>query len=316
MYFAKKIAMSNNWFVIINPTSGNGKSSKKIDSIQQLFKKYKIQVTTVLTTYRHHEKILIQEALKKGFNKFICVGGDGTLHHIINGIMQQNIVKSDQIKLAVIPVGTGNDWVKTYHIPNNIEKAVALIKNEHTVLQDVGKIKVLSNNHISFFNNAAGIGFDGYVVHKIASFKKLGSITYLLAALISFFKFKKSNILINSDTKNIESKIFMITVGLCRYSGGGMQLTDFKNHKPGNFDMTLVKNITLRKVLLNIKKLFNGKIIQLKEVDALHTQSLKITVKDNHLPYIQADGELLGSGNCEINIIKNAIQFVIPNVKI
>ena len=230
--------------------------------------------------------------------------------------MQQNIIKSNKIKVAVIPVGTGNDWVKTYNIPNNLEKAVALIKNEFTVLQDIGKIKVLSNDRISFFNNAAGLGFDAYVVHKISTFKKLGSMTYLVSALTSFFSYKKSEMIINTGTKNIKSKIFMITIGLCKYSGGGMQLTDYKNHKSGYFDLTLIKNITLKKVIFNIKKLFNGKIIHLKEVDALHSKSLKITIPENHLPYIQADGELLGSGNCEINIIEKAIQFVVPNVKI
>ncbi|MCK4561310.1 MAG: diacylglycerol kinase family lipid kinase [Flavobacteriaceae bacterium] len=307
--------MHNNWFTIVNPTSGNGLSFKKLNFIKKYFKKYEIPVTIVLTEYIHHEKILVKQALKEGYNKFISVGGDGTLHHIVNGIMQQNIVKSNQVKIGVIPVGTGNDWVKTYKISNKIEKAIAIIKKENTILQDIGKINILSNNNITYFNNLAGIGFDGYVVKRISSYKKLGSIAYLLGGLTSFFTYKKSNLIVSIGNNKIESKIFMISVGLCKYSGGGMQLTDYKNHKNGLFDITLIKNITLKKILLHIKKLYNGKIIHLKEVENIQEENLKIKVLQNPLPYIQADGELLGQGNLEINIIKNAIQFIVPNIK-
>lgn len=108
--------MNKNWFVIVNPTSGNGKFLKKLNFIKKQFQKNNIDITMVITKYIHHEKTLVQQAIIDGFTKFISVGGDGTLHHIINGIMQQNIVKTSEIKVAVIPVGTGNDWVKTYKI--------------------------------------------------------------------------------------------------------------------------------------------------------------------------------------------------------
>jgi len=309
--------MYNNWFTIVNPTSGNGKSLKKLNLIKKYFKKYKITVTIILTEYTHHEKILVKQAIKEGFTKFISVGGDGTLHHIVNGIMQQNIIQTNLIKVAVIPVGTGNDWVKTYQIPNKIEQAISLIKKENTIYQDIGKIKIFNNNNnITYFNNLAGIGFDGFIVKRISTYKKLGSIAYLLGGLTSFFTYKKSNLIVYIGNTKIESKIFMISVGLCKYSGGGMQLTDYKNHKNGLFDITLIKNITLKKVLIHIKKLYNGKIIHLKEVENIQEESIKIKVLQKPLPYIQADGELLGQGSLEISIIKNAIQFVVPNVKI
>jgi len=308
--------MYNNWFTIVNPTSGNGKSLKKLNLIKKYFKKYKITVTIILTEYTHHEKILVKQAIKEGFTKFISVGGDGTLHHIVNGIMQQNIIQTNLIKVAVIPVGTGNDWVKTYQIPNKIEQAISLIKKENTIYQDIGKIKIFNNNNnITYFNNLAGIGFDGFIVKRISTYKKLGSIAYLLGGLTSFFTYKKSNLIVYIGNTKIESKIFMISVGLCKYSGGGMQLTDYKNHKNGLFDITLIKNITLKKVLIHIKKLYNGKIIHLKEVENIQEESIKIKVLQKPLPYIQADGELLGQGSLEISIIKNAIQFVVPNVK-
>ena len=304
--------MQKKWFVIINPTSGNGKSLKRINFIKKQLKIQQIPFTIVTTKYRYHEILLVQNAIKQGFNKFINVGGDGTLHYIINGIMLQKNIITNTIKIAVIPVGTGNDWVKTYKIPTNIKKTIEIIKKENTIYQDIGYLKLLDTNKIHYFNNIAGIGFDAYVVTKLSKLKKLGSISYLLAGLIGFLNYKKSKILIHIKDKKITSKIFMISIGLCKYSGGGMQLTDYKNHKPSFFDITLIKNITLSKVILNIKKLYNGSIFTLKEVEKYQVKKIKIRNLNTKIPfYIQADGELLGKGNVDISIIKNAIQFIV-----
>ncbi len=302
--------MNDNWYTIINPTSGSGKSLRQLNLIKNLFKKNNLNTTIVLTEYIHHEKELVQTAIKQGYTKFICVGGDGTLHHIINGIMSQKTIATNKIKVGVIPVGTGNDWVKTYKIPNKIEGAIQIINKGKTIFQDIGYLKLLDTNTELYFNNLAGIGFDAFVVRRISSFKKIGTIAYLLGGIISFFSYKKNKLHVIIDNKNIKTKIFMISIGLCKYSGGGMQLTDFKKHKNGVFDITLIKNITLIKVLLHLKKLYNGKIIHLKEVETHQSKSL--TILSNKSAYIQADGELLGKGNVEINIIKNAIQYVVP----
>jgi len=302
--------MNSNWYTIINPTSGNGKSLKHLDFIKKEFIKNNINTTIVLTKYIHHEKELVLLAIKNGYTKFISVGGDGTLHHIVNGIMNQTIIESNKIKVAVIPVGTGNDWVNTYQIPNNIKQVVKIIKKENTFLQDIGQISLLDKKDKLYFNNLAGIGYDAFVVKRILNYKKLGSLTYLIAGLVSFFNFKKEFIHVTIAEKIIKSKIFMISIGLCKYSGSNMQLTDYKNHTQGFFDITLIKNITLFKIIKNIHKLYNGKLFDLEEVATYKNKTILIT--SNNSLYIQADGELLGKGNVEINIITKAIQFIIP----
>lgn len=304
--------MNSIWYTIINPTSGNGRISKNLDHLRSLFLKFDIPVVFVLTEFKHQEEKLVQEGIVKGYTKFICVGGDGTLHHMVNGIMNQKFIKTNKIKLAVIPVGTGNDWVKTYRIPKNFERAVQIIKYENSIYQDIGLIKFISNKKSIYFNNVAGIGFDAFVVEKISSFKKLGSIAYLFGSLISFYSYKKSRLQIRSDNISEKSKIFMLSIGLCKFSGGGMQLTDYKNKIDGFFDITLIRNIKLYKILLHLPKLYNGKIDDLKEVSTFHEKSLKIISKDTKYPFIQADGELLGIGDIELDLIPNAIKFIIP----
>lgn len=303
--------MNNIWYVILNPTSGNGKGLKNLDRLKYLFLKYNIPVKIVKSKFSKHEKILTQDAIKKGFYKIISVGGDGTLHHIINGVMSQSKVKTSSIKIAVIPLGTGNDWAKTYNIPSNMELAIKIIKSEKFIYQDIGKINLIDSNDNFYFNNIAGVGFDAYVVNKVNSIKQLGAMAYLIGGITSFINFKQSNLSIELDKIKEISKIFMINIGLCKYSGGGLRLTDHDNHKEGFFDVTVIKEIKLLKVLLNIKKLFNGNLRKLKEVNFSNNKVIIIKIKDTHIPYIQADGEIIGKGNSVFTVVNKAIKFIV-----
>ena len=300
----------NKWFLILNPTSGNFKGKNKIDHLKEQFKNNNISTEFAITKYKKHDFELTQNAIKKGFRKFICIGGDGTLHYIVNGIMQQNKVATNTIKIAVIPIGTGNDWVKTYEIPKNIKKAISIIKNEKTIEQDIGKIKIKGNQQTFYFNNMAGIGFDGLVVKNHHQFKKIGSLSYLISTLFSYNNYRDNSIEIKFDNQNFTTSLFLLSIGICKYSGGGMQLTNFKDHKKGFFDITLIKKIDFNTILKSIFKVFKGNIINIKEFNFYKTSSLSINYK-KYKPLIQADGELLGKGNCTIDIINNAIQFVI-----
>jgi diacylglycerol kinase family enzyme len=197
--------MKPNWFVIVNPTSGNGNGSRKIDKLRKLFLKYKLSVKMVISRYAKHEKKLCRDAISAGFFKIISVGGDGTLHHIVNGVMSQTKVESSNIIIGVIPIGTGNDWVKTYNISLNLEMAIKAIKSEKYIYQDIGKIKISQHSDHYYFNNIAGVGFDAYVVNKIKSLKQVGAMAYLIGGLLGFLNFKQSYLSIQQD--NFKKKI-------------------------------------------------------------------------------------------------------------
>ncbi len=297
--------MNNHWFIIINPTSGNSKYKKYIP---KLLKSNDIVFQYKFTEYKNHEIELVQNAISNGYRKIISVGGDGTLHNIVNGIMSQNFVNSTDIKAAVFPTGTGNDWVKTYGITNNI----TIIKQEKTTLQDIGKIYLEKDRSTIYFNNLAGIGFDGHVVNYINKYKKLGFISYLIGGIVGFSTYKPIDLKIIINQTEINIKSLMVLIGICKYSGGGMQLTKNVNSTDGLFDITIIKNINIMTLLVNILKLYNGKIVNHKKVTTYKTNKIKVIITDENSPYIQADGELIKTSDFEINLILKAIQFVTP----
>ena len=305
------MSIKNDFFLIVNPNSGRKNFRKSWTLIQNLLNVKKLSYDFELTRFKKDEIRLVQKAITSGFRKIIVVGGDGTFHHTVNGIMNQTVCKSSDIKLGIIPLGTGNDWIKTYQIPNHIEKSIDIILFNKTEYQDIGKI-THDNNRIEYFNNLAGTGYDGYVVQKLNSLKKLGSIAYLLSGLQGLLLYKSFNYKIRINNKEIIERCLMVLFGICQYSGGGMQLTQNANPKDGLLDITLVKNIGFFDLILNLPKLYNGQIVNHKKVENHKVTSLQIELTDNNNSIIEADGELIGTGFLEVSITPKAIQVYIP----
>jgi YegS/Rv2252/BmrU family lipid kinase len=303
--------MSKSWFIIANPIAGNGKFSKQWKEIQQVLNNKNIDYSFVFTQFSKHEIELVQNAIQQGFRNIISVGGDGTLHNIVNGVMMQRYVKSSDITIAVLPIGTGNDWIKTYNIPNNIKKAIDCISERKTILQDIGQIKTTAGK-IFYFNNVAGVGYDGYIAKKLQEVKRLGALSYLIAGIYGLLFYKKSTFKISINQTIIKTTCLMTIVSICKFSGGGMQFSKKGALNDGLFDITIFKNLSLFDLILNIKKLYNGKIVNHPKVATYKANEITV-VPQNSEPFIQADGELIGTGTATFSLIEKGIHFVITS---
>ena len=298
------------WFVIINPTSGNGSSKRKWPIIKNLLESFFFDFDYVFTKHSNHGTIIVQNAIKKGFRNIICIGGDGTLHNIVNGIMQQHLTPSIAINVGVIPIGTGNDWVKTHNIPKDIKKAIQLIKKGNTNLQDIGKIELVDRDTKPiYFMNLAGIGFDGYVVNRMQNYKRFGALSYLIGAFLGLLSFKNFSSRVFLNSEEVSGETLMVLIGLCKYSGGGMRLTKTPNPFDDLFDITIAKNFSRLDVLSNLHRLFNGKIINFTKVVNYKASSIEIITNKKEHTYIQADGELVGKGHIKAVVISKSLRF-------
>jgi YegS/Rv2252/BmrU family lipid kinase len=305
--------MTNNsqrWFVIINPTSGNGSSKCKWPKIKAELQTNAFDFDFAFTEYANHSKALVQGAIKQGFKKIISVGGDGTLHNVINGVQLQKSVNPETIQIGIIPIGTGNDWIKTYNIPLNIKKSISIIKKGAVKAQDLGKITFIDEQRDAvYFNNLAGVGFDGFVVSIVGAYKHLGALAYLIGAVAGLFSFKNFETTITLNDTKITTKSLMVLVGLCHYSGGGMRLTKAPNPHDGLFDVSIAKDLTKLEIIRNLLHLFNGKIVEHQKVETYKVRELTIAINSETKPFIQADGELIGTGNIKISNLLGAFSF-------
>ena len=300
---------SNGWFIIVNPSSGGGVSKKKLTKISQCLKENNIFGRLNKTSPQVSAKSLVGKGIQQGFRRIICIGGDGTVHNLVNGILNQTDVNPKEVVIGLIPIGTGNDWARHHNIPINYKKAISIIAKENIDQQDVGELRILSGKRrVVYFINYAGVGFDGYVISKIEKYKFLGPLSYLIAAIGNFISFEniKLNIKINSSKKTVSA--FMLGVGVCKYTGGGMMLAKDPKHNDGFLDITLAEGFTKLDVIKSIPRLFNGSLFKNKKVSSYKTKKLNVEII-NGGDFAQADGEMIRGKSFEFRILKNTLSF-------
>lgn len=303
----------NSWCVVLNPESGNGfvraKKSKILFALKELIDPYQI----VYTEYPKHEESIVKKSIQIGFRKFISVGGDGTLHNVVNGVMKHGGEFVKTIQIAVIPVGTGNDWARNYSIPKQITHSIRVINEGNLKFQDIGKIT--STKQIVYFNNLAGLGFDGYVVNSLSKFKKFGGLSYFLSALDGLFRYQSQELILHIEDREMSIKSFLLAIGICKFCGGGMRLTDESNPSDGLMDVTLIKELSRISFIRHIRKMYNGKIARHKKVEIYKVNQFSVTIPSDSELFMQADGELIGSDGFRVETIPAAISFVVNEKK-
>lgn len=302
------------WFVIVNPNAGKRKGEKDWLEIAAQLTAANIDFVNVFTEHRGHAVMLTRKYIENGHRNIIVVGGDGTLNEVVNGIFTQAQIPSNEITLAMIPVGTGNDWCRMYNIPGDYKQAIKLITKRKIFVQDTGTIKYISaesNEVTRYFINMAGMGFDALVAQKTNKQKDLGKgnpLSYVVNILSSLFDYKITKVTILLDEGKIVSDIFSMSVGICQYNGGGMKQAPKALADDGLFDMTLIKPIGKFKIMRNIIKLFDGSFTRLPEVSTFI--SSKIIVHSEPPMYLEADGESLGHTPFVFNIIPRSLNVV------
>lgn len=305
------------WFIIINPKAGGGKGLRKWKKIQQLLNKMAMDYDFAWSESAGHSMVLAKEAVEKGYRRLAAVGGDGTAHEVVNGMIEQTVVPSDQLIFGLIPVGTGNDWIKTHNIPNNYKKAILLLQAANTKLHDVGKIDYHTpegNPQHRYFINVAGLAYDAFVTkatNEKRPFWGKGQLYYLYVILRCMTSYVPQPIKLELDGQQLEHAFYNVTIGQCQYNGGGTKLVPHAVPDDGLFALTVFKDISAWDLIINTPKLYSGNIIHHKEAYYTQTKSIQITSPIDQPAYIEADGELLGQTPIQLTMLPKAIRVVV-----
>lgn len=313
-----KSAPNNNWYVIINPSAGSKKTQEDWPKIRKLLVDENFNIETVFTEYQYHATELAKEAIcDRGFRKIIVVGGDGTLNEVVNGVFKQNKVEPLEVLIGVITVGTGNDWGRMYGLPSEYKHQVKVLKNQKTFLQDVGQVSYLHHDKKSthYFMNIAGMGFDALVAKKSNIAKQKGAsgiLTYMINLLMGLFQFTYNFIEIEKEGEQIFSgNVFSMSIGICKYNGGGMMQLPFAISDDGLFDVTIIRKVSRMKVIRNINKLYDGSFVNIKEVETYTGKEFKISAVPHDSVFLETDGESLGNSPLYFTILPRAVNVII-----
>ena len=303
--------MHNKWFAIANPKSGAGKSESLLNRVEAELSKNQIEFELHKTSVSGDEIMLVKKATSLGYRKILCIGGDGTIQKIVAGIQIQKNIPKENILFGLVPLGTGNDWAKSKGISLKISESIPFLNSGKIKTQDVGLANIKANEKEikRYFITYSGVGFDSFMLKKIQSYKWLGKFSYLFCALMNFMNYKNIEVEIETDDAKINSKVFLLGVGLCKFTGGGMQLIKTPAGSSGQLNMTIAQDLSKTEIIKIFFSLFNGGVFKKRKILTLSSEKILIVAKNTVLT-CQGDGEIFGAGKVSYSVVKKGLRYI------
>ncbi len=287
---------------IVNPAAGKGKGLKLIPEIRKILTEKKQEYGIEITERPGHAQELARIHGGKGESRIYSVGGDGTLNEVLNGMVGMDS------SLAVIPCGSGNDFIRSLTSRWSIEDIV-----ERTIDGSEKSIDVIKVNE-RYFINIASVGFDAEVVYNARKIKKIpglpGSVAYILGILSTVFKYGGSHMHINIDGNRIDKKLLLTAVANGRYYGGGMLPVPAARIEDGLIDICTVDAISKVKILAFFPKLIKGTHGDMKEVSFY--KGKRVEIASNHDMTINTDGEVIRGQEIVFEVIPKGVRIIVP----
>lgn len=283
------------WSVIVNQSACSdhewGKWEKMLKTHQVTYAAFKTNSKAELTG-------VLANLVKEGKLYFLFAGGDGTLHHGGNLLIELAGEKSNLITIGVLPCGTGNDWVRTFGIKKN--KLMASLISPKT--EPLHLIRLLwPDGKVCYAFNMVGGALDAAVVQVLSKSKinSLGAIKYPIALIKTLMRPHRWLALIVVDGISYHGDWLTLQAGFGQYCGGGMFV--LPHAEINEAALLMMRPKTLWRLLTSLPALYNGRIIDQAEAIALHFSIIEIEHQGKPIP-IEADGEWLGASPLKLNV--------------
>jgi YegS/Rv2252/BmrU family lipid kinase len=296
--------------VIVNPAAGAGKSGRLWPEIMSHFKGNGFRFDHHMTEAPGHAAELAREAAKQGYELVVAVGGDGTIHEIVNGLYASGSL-GDAL-LGIVSTGTGSDYIRTVGLSRNYKVACQSFISPKIRAVDLGKVEYRKNGKTleRLFVNFAGAGFDAEIARRTQQTKLISPlVSYLTAALTTLVTYKNKDVLLKLDGVESIRKVCTVIMNNGRYGGGGMFTAPNAELSDGLFDVLIVGDISKPDFLVSLPRLYKGTHLTHRKVTM--KQAKEIEIESRKKMSLQADGELLGELPARISVMPSALKIII-----
>jgi YegS/Rv2252/BmrU family lipid kinase len=299
------------WLAIVNPASGGARAARRWPQVEQALARAGVSFETARTSARGEGRAIAEDAVRAGRRRLLAVGGDGSVHDVLNGIMAVERAPDDLVTLAPIPVGTGNDWARSLAMPRNAAALAAVIAAEDTLLHDVGQLDFAQaapgDASRGWFINIAGAGFDSHVIERLPA-NVTSQFAYLRGALAEVARYRAPRFRITTETGSLDERLLLAFVANGQYCGNRMHIAPHARPDDGQFDVVAIRDVALPAVLRKLPKLYRGTLMGDPLVWA--SRGARIRIETDADSAVQADGQVVGRTPVEIRVLPRALRVV------
>lgn len=296
--------------LILNPTSGGGAGRRLRGEIQRELESRGLALTVEETTGRGDAVRLTKDAVERGAARIIAAGGDGTVHEVVNGILAAEATAGAPA-FGVVPVGTGNDYVKLLSGKGR-QRAYTAVAGDAIRRLDVGYVEWDGGSE--HFVNGMGTGVDVEVVRELERTPRVGAVlTYLIAAGRALLRFRPAGLKLRIDGVETQERPVIVAVGNGVCQGGGFYFWPGARPDDGRLDICIVGDMGWRRIALTLPRILTGSH---EGRPGIRTESAEvIDISSGGAPlFFQIDGELRElrhGGDLRVTVLPSALEVLV-----
>lgn len=298
--------------VIVNPLAGRGYAGRVSPQIAQAFSALQADFDLVHTRRQGEAIALATEALEQGYDTIVAVGGDGTSHEVVNGMLAR--ANGHPVgTLGCIPGGSGNDFAVMAGAPVDIQRACEQIVRGQTRLIDVGRLTV--DGHLTrYFDNAVGIGFDGLVTIEARRWRRVrGMALYIPVVLKTILAtMRPMRVTVTTDTETLQRDVLMAVACNGPREGGSFKVDPQARMDDGFLNLVLVDAMPRLAMLGMVPRFLKGSHVGDPRVAFRRVRKVQIESPDDLMFHV--DGEIIAGGvhRVEVEVVPSCLRVIAP----
>ena len=293
---------------IVNPAARHGETRKLIPAVERIFGEA-AKCEIVLSAGPRHACDLARTAM--GFDSIVAVGGDGTAHEVLNGVMEHD--ETVRPAFGIVPTGSGNDYAHTLGMSDNLSVALNQIATGDRKVVDLGRCNGM------WFGESVSMGLDARVTVKAVELKVttgLSGLPLYLRALIHVLNnqyYAQSVVIQYDDEPPFETDALIVAVTNGPTYGGGFKITPDALFDDGLLDICRIDNIPKAEAFMRLPFVVIGKHTKMKPVHMSRGKRLTVV---SQTPFEgQIDGEVMIESAYDIQIFPAAMTVIVPAEK-
>lgn len=308
--------------LVVNPQSGGGATGRTFKSMRSTIEKALGKVDVAMTERSGHGIDLAREGALSGHDLVVAVGGDGTLHEVVNGLMQAKSSdygagSAKNVQLGMIAQGTGGDFRKTLGLEHRLDKYLDALKSGRERALDVGKFTGGGKTG-HYFVNILSAGLGGLVDQYVRDAPRFlgGKAAYFGASLKALVNARLGNLRckVTNDgkTETRDVKSYMIAICNGRFFGGGMKVAPMADIDDGKLEIVALGATSKVGFALTSNAIYDGSHIGKNGTVHFRADAIEIDLAndDARSAYLlDVDGEPMGGLPLRIELVPKALTL-------
>jgi diacylglycerol kinase (ATP) len=297
--------------LIANPRAGRGRVGQELPEIERQMIAHRLPYRILETDGPGHATRLARAALESGNRFLVAVGGDGTVHEVVNGMLEGDRPVAEDAVLGVVAAGSGCDFVRTFGLPGDAVRSIRHLEGDRLYRIDVARVEFATDDgpSVRYVPNIAECGLGGATVARAERLPRwLGRTRYFWGFWLSLGSYRPSEVVVHVDRKEFSGRANNVVVANGQFYGGGMRISPRSYPGDGLLDVQISTGPKSEAFTL-LPKIYRGEHVPHPHIKELRGRTVEVDA-ERPLP-LEGDGEVLGTTPATFTVLPEVIALKI-----